>query len=149
MKVLSLWQPWATLMALKKKRNDTRSWATKYRGPLGIHAARTTMEEELIACNAFYRDALAHLITEQTPGLRQGAILCIVNLIDVVPTDSFTPDTLTQEEQEFGDYSRGRFAWVTEMLLVLDEPIPCCGHQGLWTPEPFLEERLRGLLKAA
>ena len=149
MKVLTLWQPWATLMAIGKKRNDTRSWSTKYRGPVAIHAARYTMEEELIACNSFYRNALEHLITPQTPGLRQGAILCIVNLIDVVPTVTFTPETLTPEEKEFGDYSPGRFAWITEMLVVLDEPIPCCGHQGLWTPGPALEEQLRGLLTAA
>lgn len=39
MKVLSLWQPWATLVAIGVKRIETRSWRTNYRGPLAIHAA--------------------------------------------------------------------------------------------------------------
>lgn len=35
-KVITVWQPWATLIALRVKRLETRSWATKYRGPLAI-----------------------------------------------------------------------------------------------------------------
>lgn len=40
MKVLSLTQPYATLIAIGAKRIETRSWATPYRGPLAIHAAQ-------------------------------------------------------------------------------------------------------------
>lgn len=39
MKAISLWQPWASLVALGVKTIETRSWSTKYRGPLTIHAA--------------------------------------------------------------------------------------------------------------
>lgn len=39
MKVLTLTQPWATLVAIGAKRVETRSWETLYRGPLLIHAA--------------------------------------------------------------------------------------------------------------
>lgn len=35
---LSLWQPWASLIALGVKTIETRSWSTQYRGPLAIHA---------------------------------------------------------------------------------------------------------------
>ncbi len=41
MKALTLWQPWATLVAIGAKRVETRSWSTSYRGPLAIHAATT------------------------------------------------------------------------------------------------------------
>ena len=37
--VITLTQPWATLVAIGAKKIETRSWATKYRGPLLIHAA--------------------------------------------------------------------------------------------------------------
>jgi activating signal cointegrator 1 len=37
--VLTLWQPWASLVALGVKTIETRSWSTKYRGPIAIHAA--------------------------------------------------------------------------------------------------------------
>lgn len=40
MKTLTLWQPWATLVALLVKLVETRSWATSYRGPVAIHAAK-------------------------------------------------------------------------------------------------------------
>lgn len=40
MKGLSLTQPWATLVAIGAKRIETRIWATSYRGPLAIHAAK-------------------------------------------------------------------------------------------------------------
>jgi hypothetical protein len=39
LKALTLWQPWASLIALGVKTIETRSWPTKYRGPLAIHAA--------------------------------------------------------------------------------------------------------------
>ena len=38
MKALTLHQPWASLVALGTKTIETRSWSTKYRGPLAIHA---------------------------------------------------------------------------------------------------------------
>lgn len=40
MKAITLTQPWATLVAIGAKRIETRSWATRYRGPLAIHAAK-------------------------------------------------------------------------------------------------------------
>lgn len=40
MKTLTLWQPWASLIALGMKRIETRPWTTKYRGPLAIHAGK-------------------------------------------------------------------------------------------------------------
>lgn len=39
MKALTLQQPWATLLATGRKRIETRSWKTSYRGPIAIHAA--------------------------------------------------------------------------------------------------------------
>lgn len=44
MKALTLWQPWATLVALGVKTIETRSWSTSYRGPLAIHAAKKAPE---------------------------------------------------------------------------------------------------------
>ena len=34
MKAPSLWQPWASAIAVGAKRVETRSWPTNYRGPL-------------------------------------------------------------------------------------------------------------------
>lgn len=40
MKTLTLHQPWASLVALGVKSIETRSWSTRYRGPLAIHAGK-------------------------------------------------------------------------------------------------------------
>lgn len=37
-KALTIRQPWAQLIALGVKTIETRSWSTRYRGPLAIHA---------------------------------------------------------------------------------------------------------------
>lgn len=42
MKAITLHQPWASLIALGVKTIETRAWSTNYRGPLAIHAAKTT-----------------------------------------------------------------------------------------------------------
>jgi hypothetical protein len=51
MKVLTLSQPFATLVAIGAKKIETRSWSTKYRGPLAIHAAKTIPREYKSLCN--------------------------------------------------------------------------------------------------
>ena len=40
MKVLTIKQPWATLIMQGYKRFEFRSWQTKYRGDLLIHAGK-------------------------------------------------------------------------------------------------------------
>jgi len=39
-KVLSLLQPWATLVVMGIKKIETRSWSTTHRGALLIHASK-------------------------------------------------------------------------------------------------------------
>lgn len=39
MRALSLYQPWASLIAFGEKKVETRGWATDYRGPLEIGRA--------------------------------------------------------------------------------------------------------------
>lgn len=42
LRAITLHQPWATLVALGVKTIETRSWPTKYRGRILIHAAKRT-----------------------------------------------------------------------------------------------------------
>ena len=39
MKALTTWQPYASLIAVRAKRFETRSWQTNYRGSIAIHAS--------------------------------------------------------------------------------------------------------------
>lgn len=45
MKVLSIKEPFATLIKEGKKKIETRSWKTSYRGELYIHASSTKYQE--------------------------------------------------------------------------------------------------------
>ena len=42
MKVLSVKQPWASLLLEYGKDAENRSWTTEYRGPLIIHASQSS-----------------------------------------------------------------------------------------------------------
>ena len=46
MKVLSLQEPWASLIKENVKHIETRSWKTSYRGKLYIHASSTKIPKE-------------------------------------------------------------------------------------------------------
>ena len=102
MKAISLWQPWASAIASGSKRIETRSWATNYRGPLLIHAARRCVKEELVAMSAnwMWRAALA-LTRKHMSDNRQlwdvlpfGAIVARCNLVECVRTGSLSGDIL-------------------------------------------------------
>ena len=47
MKVLTIKQPWATLIMQGNKRFEFRSWQTKYRGDLLIHAGKGIDKEAM------------------------------------------------------------------------------------------------------
>ena len=46
MKAITIWQPYAQAIALGLKKFETRSWATKYRGKLAIHASLKPLSKE-------------------------------------------------------------------------------------------------------
>lgn len=67
MKCITLWQPWASLIAALLKHYETRHWPTTYRGKLAIHAAkRPIVDEEVEAIyNAVRRRSDDPQIIEQ------------------------------------------------------------------------------------
>ena len=46
MKVLSIKEPYATLLMKKIKHIETRSWKTNYRGEIYIHVSGKTLEKQ-------------------------------------------------------------------------------------------------------
>lgn len=144
MKALSLWEPWASLMATGAKKIETRSWGTSYRGPLLICASRRRHLGELIhhLCIWQFQGCLAPLVGEPLdltamswPGvkiehLQFGNAVALVDLVDCKPTGALTLDEIGTDGP-FGDYSRGRFAWITTNLRRL-QPFSVRGKQGLF-----------------
>lgn len=124
MKVLSIKEPFATLIKDGVKIYETRSWKTNYRGKIYIHASLSLSKSERV------ESANKYLKSEIKPGF----ILCKCELVDCIPmTDEFikyiNKDT---SEYDYGLYSEGRYAWKLKVLEVLDKPIPAKGKLGIW-----------------
>jgi hypothetical protein len=145
MKALSLWQPWATLIAIGEKRFETRDWRTSYRGPLLIHAARAWNTEIRAACaDGAIGDALERGRHSRTGlGLPLGAIVATCRLVACHRMPEYGEDWsdlerrgLRGDELLFGDFSPGRYAWELADVCRLPQPIPAKGAQGLWEWAP-------------
>lgn len=131
MKVLSLTEPFATLIKEKKKVVEIRSWKTNYRGPLYIHASMTK-----IAKSDLENKELMSLVENKE--MNFGYIICKSTLVDCVyMTEEYINKIKENDYQEYvcGDYSVGRYAWILENVEVLDKPIPVKGHLGVWNYE--------------
>lgn len=153
MKVLTLTQPWAQLVAIGAKRIETRSWSTRYRGPLAIHAAKGLGPlggdgPSRLAHLCFvepFKSALIQAYGEQASAeklrdmLPRGAIIAVCELIAIYRitdqgVEGFRPQP-PPNEIAFGNYSPGRYAWLLANVRALPEPVPATGQQGLWTYE--------------
>lgn len=138
MKALTLWQPWASLVAIGEKKVETRGWSTKYRGELAIHAGAKVPPKWLGAsrfAHEFTRELgeilLVHGPESQIIFPPRGVVLCIVRLVDIQTTDEVA-SFLSKRELIFGNYESGRYAWFFEMVKKFDDPIPAKGNRLLW-----------------
>ena len=115
--VLSVHQPWAWAIFHAGKNIENRSWTTSYRGPLMIHAAKTT---------ATYDKAHSLPWTpSQLPPRNElpfGAIVGCVWLDDVVHVDAINDSP----------WALGPWCWLLSRQRLLREPLPILGRQGLW-----------------
>lgn len=163
MKAITIREPWASLLATGHKHYETRSWATKYRGPIAIHAGKQLD-------NAFKDEHVAEqlqrcgITPENAKDLPLGAVIATADLVNVwhivyhpgtdvdkakhipigaesLSTDKHAPDfgdyfVPTEKEMALGYWVPGNYAWELQNVRILPEPIPAKGKQGLWDWEP-------------
>ena len=147
MKVLTITQPWATLIAVGAKKIETRSWFTYYRGPLAIHAAKGFPDYAWMAC---HQEPFYSVLAEKTnilrpEGLPRSEIIATCQLVDVVKISetTFAPNCVyyskgdrhfdfSENERAFGDYSVGRYMWLLDDVKPLEPTVPAKGKLGLW-----------------
>ena len=128
MKVLSLTEPYATLIKEKKKQIETRSFRTNYRGELYIHASSTAIKKE-----TKNNKKLMQLV--DNPSFPHGYIICKCNLVNCIEmTKEYVEDMKKNHPQEYlcGDYQEGRFAWILEDIVPLETPLKAKGQLGIW-----------------
>ena len=126
MKCLSVRQPWAWAIMAGLKRYENRTWTTNHRGLMAIHAGRSRAEFTPVNRSLF--DALM-------PGrppvdqLTFGAIIGLVDLIDIRPASECPPDPFVE----------GPFCWIVENPRPI-EPELFAGRLGLFEiPEHLIK----------
>lgn len=126
MKVLSIKEPYATLIANGNKLIETRSWKTNYRGELFIHASGTKLANEYLT-NQYVLDIIKDL------DMNFGNIICKGTLVDCVYMNQDFIDFIKQNPDEYylGLYEIGRYAWIFEDVEPI-VPIPAKGKLNLW-----------------
>lgn len=123
MKVLTIRQPWATLIIKKYKRFEFRSWFSKYRGDLLIHAGKT-----------IDKDAYIRLKKYLPENLPLGKIIGKVTLVSCKKCDESFKQMCLKENKDI--YAKSNFneeyAWELENIIEFDNPIDVKGKLGLW-----------------
>ncbi len=126
MKVLSIREPFASLIRNGVKKIETRSFKTKYRGEIYIHASKTV--SKLDAKLDDFHKLIVDL--ETNPGY----ILCKAKLVDCVyMSDEFIDSIKKNNYTEFlcGRYTEGRYAWILDEVEII-EPKFAKGQLGIW-----------------
>lgn len=130
MKVLSLTEPYATLIKKGIKSIETRSWKTNYRGKLYIHASSTKIPKE-------YKENKELMFLVDINELSYGNIICSCTLVDCLPMTEELINKVKENKNEYlsGIYALGRYAWILKDIEVLLKPISAKGKLGIWNFE--------------
>jgi len=126
MKVLTIKQPWATLIMQGDKRFEFRNWQTKYRGDLLIHAGKGIDKDAM--------KRLAKYIPEDMP---TGKILGKVKLVDCIKMSPEFKEMLLKENNDiYTDSSfKANYGWKLKDVEVFAKPIVAKGKLSLWEYE--------------
>ena len=124
MKVLTVKQPFASLIVSGYKVYEFRSWKTKYRGELYIHAGKGIDKKRM------------EMVKDYNLDYKAGYIIGKVNLVDCI----FVDEKMSEELRKLNpkvythDYT-GYYAWKLEDATLIDNPIEANGKLSIWNYE--------------
>lgn len=123
MKVLTIKQPWATLIIQGNKKFEFRSWKTNYRGEILIHAGKSIDKEAV--------ERLKKYLPKELP---LGKILGKAVITDCIPMDEEFSQMLSNENNEiYTTYSFSRnYGFKLENIKKFDNYIEVKGQLGIW-----------------
>ena len=125
MKVLTIKEPWATLIIEKYKEYEFRSWKTNYRGKILIHAG-LSLEKDIVS-----------RFEEYNLEYKCGYIIGEAELVACIKVD----EKLNKYLKELNPLVYGRsnhvenYAWKLANIKKYDNPIYIKGKLGLWNYE--------------
>ena len=125
MKVLTIKEPYASIIMSGLKEYETRSWKTNYRGKIYIHAS-IKIDDDLKS-----RNDLQKLVYDNNITLKPGYILCEAYLDDCIYMNDMFIKNVSDKEKMVGRYELGRYAWYLSDIRVI-EPVQAKGKLGIW-----------------
>ena len=122
MKVLSIKEPWASLIINGYKEYEFRSCKTNYRGKILIHAGLTLEKSNAIKFNNYNLD------------YGKGEIIGEAYITDcILVDDEFENKLYNIDPLVYGKSEHSRiYAWKLENAVKYDKRISCNGKLGLW-----------------
>ena len=121
MKALSIRQPWVELILAGRKTIELRTWHTKYRGKIAIHAAQKMNTQH---CKTYDLDP---------DSLVRGALAGTVELVEIIKLDETQYEALRDSHLSPKDWPGGLYGWKFMQPIRLEQPIVMNGKQGLFT----------------
>ncbi len=119
MKALTVKEPFATLIAKGIKKYEFRSWNTKYRGDIYIHAGKS-----------FYENSKDFPFS-----YRPSEIIAVATIVDVIKiTEEIGQKIHNENPKVYGLHNDG-FAWVLSNVRPINNSEKIKGKLGLWNYE--------------
>ena len=129
LRALSLWRPWPWLILHAGKDVENRPWATGYRGPLILHAAKTLAQPIL--------DQLLAGLPASTPRGGDPAALGYVGVADLVEVHHARHCQHPNGRPGCSPWAEpDAWHWRLTNPRALPNPIPGPGRQRLFSPPP-------------
>ena len=124
MKCLTIKQPWASLIVNGYKNYEFRSWQTKYRGKILIHAGMSLEKENVSKVKEYNLEYI------------KGAIIGEAEIVDCILVDKNFDNSLKKENSIVYESNHvGLYAWKLENIKKYENPVYVNGKLGLWNYE--------------
>ncbi len=121
MKVITLKQPWATLVAEGLKEYEFRSWKYNYRGEILIHAGKGVDKDSLKEFESLNLN------------YPHSKIVAKVKIVDCIKLDNeINRKIIKENELIYGDKIRIGYAWKLELVEKINDDRIISGKQGIW-----------------
>lgn len=138
-KVLSIKQPWASMIVRGLKRFEVRSWSTAYRGPLIIHASQAAptraFADEVFDENPELGKLMAKVGMSSLEDLRalpRSALVGVVTLKDVLTSDAVAKVTTVDDATVLGGLDHENTYWLLQNAIEIEPISGINGKLNLW-----------------
>jgi hypothetical protein len=133
-----------------RKLVENRTWNTKIRGELAIHAGMSMqwMKHGDWPCSLPQGSKAK---PEDYPEITFGAIVGVADLISVYSIDDIRKGTIPTSMLwlQSHKHAEGPYCFVLAFIKRLSEPVKCPGKQGFWTVSKDIEQDVRGQVKSS